>query len=171
MRDINWFLPDILMIQEIRLEQRHIWPHPNKSCNLRWLSPCKKSKILIGSVQLYCCPKNSVIWLDERHTWPHPTKSDSLRFSRWLILCIKKQYINWFLSEILLIKESCNLIRQDEQLTKGGILRSYIPLMIVSVYKQLRYQSIPSWDIGNSRILQSDWKRRGNRQQSTKILV
>ena len=94
-----------------------------------------------------------------RHTWPHPTKSDSLRFSRWLILCIKNQYINWFLSEILLIKESCNLIRQDEQLTKGGILRSYIPLMIVSMYKQLRYQSIPSWDIGNSRILQSDWTR------------
>ena len=68
----------------IWFDKRHTWPHPNKNSSLdasfsRWLSLCKKSKILIDSFQRYWWSKNSAIWLDQRYTWPNQTKSGSGR--------------------------------------------------------------------------------------------
>ena len=44
--------------------------------------------------------------------------------------------------------------------TKSDSLTSYLPFMVISMYKILRYRLIPSRDIDNQRILESDWKRQ-----------
>ena len=43
------------------------------------LSPYKKSRVLIDSLQRYWWPKNPGIRLNKRHNWQHPTKTGSLR--------------------------------------------------------------------------------------------
>ena len=62
--------------------------------------------------------KEPIIWLDKRHAWLRPDKSGSLR--RYLLLMsiiIKyKCDINLYFPEILMIKESCNLIGQEAHL-------------------------------------------------------
>ena len=60
-------------------------------------------------------------------------------FPWWLIKPMQNiQNIDWFLPEILLIKESCNLIGQETQLAtpnQKGSLRCYLLLMIISMQK------------------------------------
>ena len=106
-KGINYFLPEILMINESwnLISPRYTWRHPNNSgsfkCylplmifsmqkikDINWFFPvlllikeCKKSNESIDSFQRYWSSKNPAIWLDERHNWSHPTKVDSLRCS------------------------------------------------------------------------------------------
>ena len=80
-----------------------------------WISPFKKSKIWIDSLQRYCWSKNLAIWSDKRHTWPHPTISGSLRY-HFLLMIISIQKISWTFPEKLMIRESCNLIGQEAKM-------------------------------------------------------
>ena len=68
-----------------------------------WLSPCKILKISNGSSHFCCWSNNSSIWLDERRSKPHKC------YFHYLHLKIHTK-ITWFFPQILMIKESCNLI-------------------------------------------------------------
>ena len=104
-KGINYFLPEILMINESwnLISPRYTWRHPNNSgsfkCylplmifsmqkikDINWFFPvlllikeCKKSNGSIDSFQRCWSSKNPAIWLDERHNWSHLTKVESLR--------------------------------------------------------------------------------------------
>ena len=70
--------------------------------------------------------------------------------ARW-----KKIDIDWLLSEILMIKDSCNLIGQETHLATPN--HKWWPLKLP--WRKLKYQLILSRGVDDQRILQSDWMR------------
>ena len=83
--------------------------------------------------------------------------------------------INWFFTEILMIKQSCKLIGQEPNWshpTKTGGLTCYIPL--ISIRKKIstqRYHLLFLIDIDDQRILQSDWTRGTSGHDQRNVLV
>ena len=108
----------------IWLDERQNWSHLTEVSSLRWYHFLmtnflqKKKTLSIDSFQWNYWSKNSPIWLNERLNWPNPSKNRSLRcYLRLMIIFMQKiQDINWFLSDILIIKEYCNLPGQETQL-------------------------------------------------------
>ena len=132
-----------------------------------WLLPCKKTQISIDFWQWYWSSKTFMTWLKKRHTWDNLTKSDCLRCYLLLGLTpgIKNQDINQFYPEIMVIKESCNLIGPEAQLAtptkqmtthnqkwKSQLLNSLGDYLRA---KNLRYQLILSSHFDDQRILHS----------------
>ena len=71
-----------------------------------------------------------------RQSWLHPTNTSSLKSYYTLITIsrLKGWGMNWFLLEILMLTESCNLIARDEtwqHTTKSGTPRSFFLLMVL----------------------------------------
>ena len=79
------------------------------------------------------------VWLDKRYNWPHPIISGSLQCCLPLMTNSMQRYhstqtkgITLFLPEILMIKESCNLIGRETQVAnpiKRGSPRCHLHLM------------------------------------------
>ena len=86
--------------------------------------------------------------LAERHNWSHQTKSGSLRCYLSLMIISKRKNMYWFFPEILMIKESCNLIgRQIKWVThpiKSSTLICYLSFIAIHQGKSLTHWLIPS---------------------------
>ena len=87
-------LPEISMIKEfwylIGWEAKLATTN-HKPQILLSLSPCKKSKVLIDSLQTHSWSKNPAIWLHEKHTWPHRFKIGSLRPFLLMFISMQKK--------------------------------------------------------------------------------
>ena len=156
-----------------------------------WLSPCKILKISNGSSHFCCWSNNSSIWLDERRSKPHKC------YFHYLHLKIHTK-ITWFFPQILMIKESCNLIdwkiqpshpskrdtfpwwssscKKSNRLVDS--LQRYwwsknpaIWLKMTNSMQKIRNQLIPSRDIDDQRILQSYWTKGTTGHTRPKDLV
>ena len=82
--------------------------------------------------------------------------------------------INWFLLEILIIKEFCNLVGPEAHLATPNQKKQsqvLVSLWWLSSCKTLRYQLTLSWDIKDQRILQSDWMRGTSDHTQSKAVV
>ena len=80
------------------------------------LEKCPGSLYLLLLLR-YWWSRNYATWLDKRQNWQYPTKKGSLRCYFLLITnsLLKNSDITWFFPEILMIKESCNLIGREPQ--------------------------------------------------------
>ena len=171
-------------------------------------------QVSTNSFQRYWGSENPAIPLGQRHTCPHTTKHGN--YGSYLLLIIismqKNKETNWFSPEILLIKQSCNIIRWPQlttpnpnrwqvtgatfplwltpcketkistdsfqrywwsknpaiwlgkwhnwpHSTKSKSLRWYLHLMMNSMQKKLTHHMILSRDLGEQKILQSDWTK------------
>ena len=74
-----------------------------------------------------------------------------------------------------MIKESSNLNGQEAQLEKPNQKLSSqmlnLPVVVISMQKNLRYRLILSRDINDQRSLQSDWKREKTGHIRPKMVV
>ena len=74
-----------------------------------------------------------------------------------------------------MIKESSNLNGQEAQLEKPNQKLSSqmlnLPVVVISMQKNLRYRPILSRDINDQRSLQSDWKREKTGHIRPKMVV
>ena len=114
-----------------------------------WLSPCKILKISNGSSHFCCWSNNSSIWLDERRSKPHKC------YFHYLHLKIHTK-ITWFFPQILMIKESCNLIDWKIQPSHPSKRDTFLDDHL-HAKNQIDW-SIPCRGIDGQRILQSDWR-------------
>ena len=146
------------------LDERQNWPSPTKSSSFRcylftwWLTPCNETKILIDFFQIYWWSKNPAICLNEKHNCPHSIKSGVLwcQLPLMIISMQKILEIDWFLPEILMIKESYNLIEREAQLATSN--KKWHSQMLPALLdylcaKNQRDQLTPSRDIGDQIIL------------------
>ena len=70
-----------------------------------------------------------------------------------------------------MIKESCNLIGQEAQLTRPSLISDANFPWWISPRKKLRDQLILFRDIDEQRILQSDWTRGTTDQTQANVAV
>ena len=134
----------------------------------------KKLKITIGSFQFYCRLKNPSIWLDQRCNWPQPTK-------KWKFLVLislddfhaKKTKITWFFPQILMIKESDNLIEKEAWMatTSPEVVSHATFSWWLSPANNLWDWSIPSRDIDDQRTLESEWMWRTTGHIQPKVIA
>ena len=85
----------------------------------KWIRKKDKKTMIrqsIVSFQKHWLSHNPGIRFEQRSTWPHPTKSVRCYLPLMIISMQKIQYIGWFFPVILVIKESCILIRRDKQM-------------------------------------------------------
>ena len=83
-------------------------------------TPAKKIRSL-DSFHKHWWSINPAILLDKTHNWSHPTKRGSLTcYLLLMIISMQKSFeINWFISGILMINESCILIEQAAKHANG----------------------------------------------------
>ena len=131
---------------------RHNWPHPSKSGGLRssFLLLTSYMKKLRYHLLLSRDTDDERI-LEQRHKW--------LNQKRYSLDDYHHAEIAWFLTEILMIEESCNHIGQEAQLaTSNQKWQSWMcPFFDDFLHaKNLRGRLILSRNIDDQRILQSD---------------
>ena len=75
---------------------------------------------------------------------------------------------------MLFIKESCKMIGREVHKNKSSnsdSLKSFLPLMIISMKKKQIYQLIPFRDTADQKILKSDQKRSTPGHTQSKVVV
>ena len=135
-------------------------PHPTKSCSLK----CYHPFMIITTQKIKDITKRPHT---QKAIHSHKKKKKKKEFSGttlawWPSPCKKQTKITWFFQHILIIKESCNLTRWEAQVATIKQNRQSHMLPSLDGYlhaKHLRVPLIPSRDINNQKILQSNWMR------------